>query len=78
MAQQMFWFLPVHWLVRNRFDNLAKIARCPRPVAIAAGDCDELIPLWMGEKLYEAAPSTKQYFLLRLLAQWATSGELSV
>lgn len=65
VAQRHFWFLPVHWLVRNRFDNRAKIGRCPRPVAIAAGDCDELMPLWMGERLYEAATAPKRYFLLR-------------
>jgi uncharacterized protein len=65
VAAGKLWFLPVHWLVRNRFDNLAKIARCPRPIAIAAGDCDELMPLWMGQKLYETATSPKRYFLLK-------------
>jgi fermentation-respiration switch protein FrsA (DUF1100 family) len=62
MAQSQFPFLPARWLVRNKFDNLEKIARCPKPVAVAAGDCDTLIPWWMGEKLYAAAPEPKWFY----------------
>ncbi|OAI54842.1 hypothetical protein AYO44_03205 [Planctomycetaceae bacterium SCGC AG-212-F19] len=65
IAQRLYWFAPVRWLVRNRFDNVEKLPHCSRPVAIAAADCDELMPLWMGQKLYESAPEPKRYFLMR-------------
>ncbi len=52
-------------LVRNQFDNLAKIGRCPRPVYIAHGDRDQVIPLPQGQQLYQAAPSPKRFFLLK-------------
>jgi fermentation-respiration switch protein FrsA (DUF1100 family) len=63
MAQKQFPFLPARWLVTNRFDNLEKIGRCPRPVLVAHGDQDELIPFWMGKKLYEAANEPKRFVL---------------
>jgi hypothetical protein len=65
MAQRQFPFLPARWLVRNRFDNLDKLPRCQRPVAIAAGDRDELVPLWIGEKLLAAVSCPKRFFLLK-------------
>jgi fermentation-respiration switch protein FrsA (DUF1100 family) len=52
-------------LVRNQFDNLAKIGRCPSPVYIAHGDLDQMIPLSQGEQLYQAAPSPKRFVLLK-------------
>jgi fermentation-respiration switch protein FrsA (DUF1100 family) len=64
MAQSQFPFLPARWLVRNRFDNLEKIGKCTRPVVIAEAERDEMIPNWMGHKLYEAAHEPKRYFLL--------------
>jgi fermentation-respiration switch protein FrsA (DUF1100 family) len=51
-------------LVHNQFDNLAKIGRCSGPIFIAHGDCDRLIPLAQGQKLFQAAPQPKQFFLL--------------
>lgn len=63
MAQRQFPFIP-QWLVSNRFDTLSKIGRVPRPVVIAHGDRDTLIPLWMGEALFQAAPTPKRFFLL--------------
>jgi fermentation-respiration switch protein FrsA (DUF1100 family) len=52
-------------LVQNRFDNLAKIGRCPSPILIAHGDRDRVIPVSQGQKLYEAAPRPKQFFLMK-------------
>ena len=52
-------------LVRNQFDNLSKIGRCSGPIFIAHGDHDRLIPLSQGQKLFQAAPEPKQFFLLK-------------
>jgi fermentation-respiration switch protein FrsA (DUF1100 family) len=64
VAQAQLPWLPARWLMRNRFDNLAKIGRCPRPIFMAHGDRDELVPISMGQRLYEAAPSPKQFYLM--------------
>jgi fermentation-respiration switch protein FrsA (DUF1100 family) len=64
MAQKEFPWLPARWLVRNRLDNLTKIARCPGPVFIAHGTEDRLVPFSQGERLFAAAPEPKQFFSL--------------
>jgi fermentation-respiration switch protein FrsA (DUF1100 family) len=62
VAQDKFFFLPARWLVRNRFDNLEKIARCPRPVFIAHGTDDHLIPFAQAGRLFAAATAPKRFF----------------
>jgi len=62
MAQKQYPWLPARWLVRNRFDNLAKIGKCQKPIFVAHGTADPLIPFAQGERLFAAAPEPK-YFL---------------
>jgi fermentation-respiration switch protein FrsA (DUF1100 family) len=62
MAQRIYFWLPTRLLVRNRFDNLAKIAQCTRPVFLAHGTADDLIPMEQSEKLFHAAAEPKQLF----------------
>ena len=62
MAQSLYPWLPGRWLVRNRFDNLAKIRRCTRPVFIAHGDEDALVPFSHGKRLAEAAREPKRFY----------------
>jgi fermentation-respiration switch protein FrsA (DUF1100 family) len=58
-AQKVCPIMPARWLVRTRFDNLAKIKKCPRPVFVAHGTTDSLIPFAFGQRLFEAANSPK-------------------
>jgi fermentation-respiration switch protein FrsA (DUF1100 family) len=62
MAGVTFPLLPLRWLVRNRFDSLSKIAECHRPVFIAHGTADTIVPYWMSAKLFEAANEPKRFF----------------
>jgi fermentation-respiration switch protein FrsA (DUF1100 family) len=62
MGQMQFPWLPVRWLVRNRFDNLAKIGKCPHPVFLAHGTADSLVPFSQAERLIAAAPEPKHFF----------------
>ena len=64
LAQEMYPFLPCQWMVRNRFDSISKIGQCTRPVFIAHGDCDGLIPCSHGEKLFAAANEPKQFLYM--------------
>jgi fermentation-respiration switch protein FrsA (DUF1100 family) len=64
VGQQTFPFLPVRWVMRNRFENLAKIGKCRRPVFIAHGTADSLIPFSHGQRLFEAANEPKRFFIL--------------
>jgi fermentation-respiration switch protein FrsA (DUF1100 family) len=64
MAQQVYFFLPARYLVRNRFDNLAKIAQCSRPVFFAHGTADDVIPYEHSERLFAAAKEPKRFLPL--------------
>lgn len=63
-AQSVYPWLPVRWLVRNRFDNLEKIGRCTRPIFIAHGTTDRLVPFVQGQRLFEAASEPKQFLAM--------------
>lgn len=60
MAALSFPFLPVRWLVRTRFDNLAKIPRIAAPKLIIHSRRDEVVPFEMGTRLFDAAAQPKR------------------
>lgn len=64
MAARTFPFLPVRYLVRTRFDNLAKLARIEAPKLIVHSRRDEVIPFAMGEQLARAARPPVQHLWL--------------
>jgi fermentation-respiration switch protein FrsA (DUF1100 family) len=61
IAQSSYPFVPARWLVRNRFDSLAKIRQAHRPVFVAHSDTDGLIPFSMGRRLFDAANEPKMF-----------------
>jgi fermentation-respiration switch protein FrsA (DUF1100 family) len=64
VGQAMHPWLPVRWLMRNRYDNLAKIKQCKQPVVITHGTADGLIPFSQGERLFAAANEPKLFYRL--------------
>jgi uncharacterized protein len=66
VACDIYWWLPVpiRVLMVNRFESLGKIHLCRRPVFIAHGTSDRMIPYHHGQNLYEAANEPKQLFPL--------------
>src|SRR5204863_372588 len=60
VAQLVYPWLPVRWLMRNRFDNLGKIAGCRKPLFLAHGLADTLIPCSQSEQLCAAANEPKK------------------
>jgi fermentation-respiration switch protein FrsA (DUF1100 family) len=61
VRQSHYPWLPVRWLMRNRFDNLSKIKICRGPVIIAHGSDDSLFPFAEGEALFAAAAGPKLF-----------------
>jgi uncharacterized protein len=64
VAATIYPWLPVRLLMHNRFDSLSRIASCHRPVFVAHGTADELIPFTLGQRLYEAANDPKEFFAM--------------
>jgi uncharacterized protein len=59
MAAHTFPWFPVRWIVRTRFDNLAKIPKIRAPKLIIHSRTDEVVPFEMGPRLLAAAAEPK-------------------
>jgi fermentation-respiration switch protein FrsA (DUF1100 family) len=59
VAKDHYPFLPTFTFMRMRFDNLAKIPHCRRPVFITHGTDDRVVPFYHAKQLYAAANEPK-------------------
>jgi len=59
VGRHHFPFLPVRWLLRDRFESAAKIDRVQAPLLIFHGAEDEVVPQPRGRALFEAAKEPK-------------------
>ncbi len=65
MAKVVFPGLPLEWLIRFRYDNLAKIGKIRCPLLVMHSPQDEIVPYSMGRRLFENAPQPKSFFDLK-------------
>lgn len=54
-------YFPIRLLIRNPFESILKIEKIGAPVLFLHSPEDAVIPFEEGRKLYEAAPSPKQF-----------------
>jgi len=75
LAQSIYWFLPVKWLVKDRFDNVANLKDFKNPVAVLMADADEIIPNKQTLAFYEAIRPPKRLWVFRSAGHntWPTS-----
>ena len=59
VGQGQYPWVPVKWLMRNRFDNLAKLPSLQGPIIFSHGKKDTLIPFHHAESLFAAAQDPK-------------------
>ena len=65
---QMAWlsFLPIHWVMAQRFDSLSKISNVQSPLLIAHHDHDPMIPSAMAQTLLDRAESkVKRLYIVK-------------
>jgi fermentation-respiration switch protein FrsA (DUF1100 family) len=62
VAAHRFPVIPVRWLMKDRFDSLARIGTIDEPVLIMHGDADYVIPQAQARRLFTAANEPKQAF----------------
>lgn len=63
-AAGVYWYIPVDYLVLDRFDSLSKIDTITSPIYIFHGTEDTLVPFTLGQQLYDKATTEKQFFSL--------------
>ena len=64
MSRLIFPLLPTGWLLRNRYNSLARIGKIHRPLLILHGDQDETVPVSQANKLFDAANPPKRLQIL--------------
>jgi uncharacterized protein len=62
VAAERFPFIPVHWLMSDRFESLDRIAAVKEPLLVMHGEADEVIPQTFGRRLFDAANEPKEGF----------------
>ena len=65
VAQSVYWFLPVKWLLRDKYDNVANLSGFQKPVAILVAARDEIIPNEQAQGLYDSLTARKRMWLFK-------------
>ena len=62
VGQQTFPWLPVRWIMRNRFASIEKIGRYQGPLLILHGTHDTVIPFTMSQTVFARANEPKRLY----------------
>ncbi|WP_041658427.1 alpha/beta hydrolase [Asticcacaulis excentricus] len=61
VAQDIYPYVPVQWLMLDKFANRDRIGFVHMPILIVHGDRDTIVPFAQGERLYALAPQPKTF-----------------
>ena len=64
VASYHYPWLPVRWLLRDRYDSAAHLAGFDRPVLVVVAEQDDIVPAHFGQALYDALPGNKRLWTL--------------
>lgn len=64
MARERYPQIPLHWVARNGFRSVEKVARLELPKLFIHGTADTTVPLEIGRRLYQAAAEPKELYLV--------------
>ncbi|MFO0388484.1 MAG: alpha/beta hydrolase [Alphaproteobacteria bacterium] len=59
-AAEIYFYIPVHLLIKDKFDSLSKIVGIKSPVLVIHGEKDSTIPASHGRAILAAAPEPKK------------------
>lgn len=63
-TKDWLWLFPVDLLLSQKFDSLSKVRSLAIPVLFIHGTKDDVVPVTMSQRLYNAAPEPKQLLLI--------------
>ena len=64
VAKRYYWYLPVDWMLKHRFDSLARAPQLKTPLLCLIAERDEVIPAVHAERLFEAWGGAKRKVVL--------------
>jgi fermentation-respiration switch protein FrsA (DUF1100 family) len=56
-AARRYWYVPVNWLLHDRFDSIDRVAAIAAPLMVVHGERDRVIPVSAGKELFARARS---------------------
>jgi len=62
MASTIIPLLPIHMILKSKYDSIAKIDKINTPLLFIQGDRDEIVPYRLGQKLFKAAKEPKAFY----------------
>jgi len=64
VAKRYYWYLPVDWMLKHRFDSAARAPQLKTPLLCIIAERDEVIPAVHAERLFEAWGGAKRKVVL--------------
>jgi len=61
LAKKRYWFIPVRFLLKDKFDSISKVSQLTSPTLVLHGDSDRVINMDYGKQLYDAIPQPKKF-----------------
>lgn len=65
VAKRYYWYLPVDWMLKHRFDSIALAPKLRLPLLCLIAGRDEIIPPLHGERLFDAWGGPKRKVVLQ-------------
>jgi uncharacterized protein len=65
LAQRFYWYLPVRWLARDRYDNIQNLAGFHGRIAMVLAERDEIVPTAHGMTLFDSLKGAKKRWALK-------------
>jgi hypothetical protein len=59
-----FPFLPIGWMLMDRYDSIGALKKYTGPLAILAAERDEVLPVRLAERLYASYAGRKRFWLI--------------
>jgi fermentation-respiration switch protein FrsA (DUF1100 family) len=63
VAALHYRWLPVRWVMKNRYDCVSRIQKYHGPLLQSHGTSDAVVPIEMGRRLFDAAPSKNKRWI---------------
>ncbi len=63
LAQAKYWYLPVRWFARDRYDNIRNLRGYAGAVAVLVAENDEVVPRKHGQRLFDSIKSRKRLWM---------------
>jgi hypothetical protein len=64
VARHHYPWLPVGWLLRDRYDSVANLSTYNGRVAVVVAERDSIVPAALGRRLFESVPQPKRLWIV--------------